>query len=164
MVSYNMALRFASGYSPWLNLPPSSDDRAPLLDLVRCTVASRHLDTVTRSIVAPRLQRMTDEAIFKRMFSPIPSTDAIQALIILALWSPVSGTPQTEARDSRLLIASAVSMAMNLRLSQASVHATRLQEQKARENGLSAQNSLELAKAMEKARLVSHLHFSFRYA
>jgi hypothetical protein len=141
-------------YSPWLNLPPSRDDYTPLLDLVRCMVASRHLDAVTRSIVAPQLQRKTDEAIFKRMFNPIPSTESLLALLILAMWAPVSGTPQPQVRDSRLLVASAVSMAMNLRLGQASIYVTSLQERKAKENGLSSHDTFDLAEAMEKARLV----------
>jgi hypothetical protein len=85
---------------------------------------------------------------FKEIFNPVPSTESIYALVIMAFWSPISGTPQSDARDGRLLVASAVSMAMNLRLNQASEYVASLRTRK--------RPGPELLEAMEKARLVSH--------
>jgi hypothetical protein len=146
-ISCHFTHRFDSSYGPWLEFLPTHDAHTPLLDLVRCTVASRHLDIVTRSVVGPRLQKVAEEAMFKEIFNPVPSTESIYALLIMAFWSPVLGTPQSDARDGRLLVASAVSMAMNLRLNQASEYFASLQAR--------ARSGPELLEAMEKAQLVS---------
>lgn len=46
--------------------------------------------------------------------------ESIQSLLILSLWPPVYGLAESNFQDGRVLIASAVSMAMNLRLNEAS--------------------------------------------
>jgi hypothetical protein len=135
-------------------LQPSRNEHTPLLDLVYCTIASRHLDVVTQSILTPRLLQVTEDAIFRRIFDPAPSTESIHALLVLALWSPILDVPQSNVRDGRLLVASAVSMAMNLRLSQASTYAIGLREREMKKKMLSPSESRDLTGAMEKARLV----------
>ena len=147
--------RFDSRCSLWLEIPSIRDVHTPLLDLVRCNIASRHLDVVTRSVVAPRLQKLTEEAIFRELFNPVPSIEALHAIVILSLWQPIPCTPQCEMRDGRLLAASAVSMAMNLRLNQISEFVAGLQNRRKIQNGLSASNAQDLLEATEKARLVS---------
>ncbi|KIY51643.1 hypothetical protein FISHEDRAFT_26133, partial [Fistulina hepatica ATCC 64428] len=113
---------FAVQYLPWLNFTPMVGFDTPLLDLARCTVASRHLDTATRAVVCPRLQKLAEDTISKVIFNPHPgeSIESIQALIILSLWAPLSSEPSSQTRDARLLTGSLVSMALNLRLDQAS--------------------------------------------
>lgn len=101
-------------------------------------------------MVTPQLYRLADEATFKQAFSPLPSTDAIHATLIHSLWGPVGDPTSREARDGRLLAATAVSMAMNLRLSQAMTYAKTLANQmKPNES-----QSEELVEALDKARLV----------
>lgn len=143
--------RFDANYSPWLNLQPDKGPGSLLLTLARCTVASRHLDPNTRAAVIPRLQKLTESVAFRHMFNPIPSTKSIQAILILSLWSPVGGH---DIQDGRLLIASAVSMAMNLRLSQAIEYASSLREEIKKEESPSSDVAHELDDALEKARLV----------
>lgn len=140
---------FEERYNPWLNLQPNYHSHSPLVQLAQCCVASRHLDPATRSIVTPQLYRLADEAIFKQAFSPLPSTDAIHATLIHSLWGPVGDPTSRETRDGRLLAATAVSMAMNLRLSQAMTYAKTLRNQKKPDEP----QSEELVEALDKARL-----------
>jgi hypothetical protein len=105
-------------------------------------------------MLTPRLLKVTEDAIFRRIFDPAPSTESIHALLVLALWSPILNVPQSNVRDGRLLVASAVSMAMNLRLGQASAYAIGLREREMKKKMLSPSESRDLAGAMEKARLV----------
>ena len=72
----------------------------------------------------------------------------------MAFWSPVSGLPQSEVRDGRLLAASAVSMSMNICLSDASMYVTSLRDLGKTKNGLSASDAQHLLEASEKAQLV----------
>ena len=143
-------LRFEERYSPWLNLQPCNRSEGSLLRLAQCCVASRHLEPSIRSIVTPQLYRLADEVVFKQSFNPLPSTDAIHAILILSLWEPVGDTTPKEPRDGRLIAATAVSMAMNLRLSEAMVYAQTLRNQKKSNEPPSA----ELMEALDKARLV----------
>ncbi|KAG0703888.1 hypothetical protein DFH29DRAFT_1040372 [Suillus ampliporus] len=126
---------FEERYAPWLNLQPSQQPEGPLLKLAQCCVASRHLGPSTRSAVSPQLYRLADEYIFKQAYHPLPSTDAIHAVL--------------ESRDGRLIASTAVSMAMNLRLSEAMVYSKTLRRQK-KPNELP---SAELMEAIDKARL-----------
>ncbi|KIJ20469.1 hypothetical protein PAXINDRAFT_67476 [Paxillus involutus ATCC 200175] len=142
---------FEDRYSPWLNLQPRNRNEVPgpLLRLAQCCVASRHLEPSIRSIVSPQLHRLADEVVFKQAFNPLPSTDAIHAILILSIWEPVGDPEPKEPRDGRLIASTAVSMAMNLRLSEAMVYARTLRNQKKPNEPLSA----ELVEALDKARL-----------
>lgn len=125
--------------------------------LARCMVASRHLDHATRSTVVPQLQILTEDVILKHVFNPMPSTESIEAVLTLSLWSPIGSSAYDAVRDGRLLIASAVSMATNLRLSQAVAYAAGLHEEIKKRKRLSNPMTSELADAMDKARLVGGL-------
>ncbi|KAK1220353.1 hypothetical protein PQX77_016876 [Marasmius sp. AFHP31] len=116
----NLLLIFVENYTPWLNFKLIRDAESPLLDLVCCTIAARHLDENTRAAVAFRLQTLTQDRTAKLIFQSrrSASLEAIQCLLILSLWAPVS-SPSEDFGDGRLLIASAISMAMNLRLNEA---------------------------------------------
>jgi hypothetical protein len=140
---------FESRYSPWLNLQPHRGGINPLIMLARCTVASRHLDSVTCASIVQQLQKLTEEAIYRQVFNPTPSIQLIEAIQILALWSPHE---QGEVRDGRLLIASAISMAMNLRLNKAVEYAAELYELVNTERTNSMASDLD--GAIQKARLV----------
>lgn len=143
--------RFETRYSPWLSAQPGSlECKHSLLDIVRCTIASRHLDPAFRSAVAPRLQKLTEEVFLREIFNPQPSADSIKALLILSVWAPICGTG-AEARDGRLLIASAVSMAMNLHLETASKRAIEI---RALKGDLSAEKAEELEECTNQWRLV----------
>jgi hypothetical protein len=109
-----------------------------------------------RALVAPRLQRLSEEHIVKIIFDPrsAESLDSVQSMMILSLWSPISGS--AERRDGRLLIASAISMATSLRLQEASARVMELQEALTR--GDRPVDNEELEQLMKNARLVSRCH------
>uniref|UniRef100_A0A0W0FM46 Zn(2)-C6 fungal-type domain-containing protein n=1 Tax=Moniliophthora roreri TaxID=221103 RepID=A0A0W0FM46_MONRR len=111
---------FHDNYSPWLNFNLIRSAHNPLLDLVCCTVACRHIERYERSFIEKRLHALTQDSSAKLIFQSrrAESLEATQCLLILSLWAPVSGVSE-EHRDGKLLIASAVSMAMNLRLNEA---------------------------------------------
>ncbi|KAJ3772884.1 hypothetical protein FB446DRAFT_772141 [Lentinula raphanica] len=122
---------FEQNYLPWLNFTPIRDVHSPLLDLVYCTIASRHLDDRTRSEVAPRLQYLTAENVARMILQSRRSEtlESIQCLLILSLWAPVCGADE-DFRDGRLLVASAVTMAHNMRLNEACQVAARLKSKR----------------------------------
>ncbi|KAJ7164867.1 hypothetical protein C8R46DRAFT_1097479 [Mycena filopes] len=145
---------FETRYSPWICAQPApvpSQSSGSLLDIVRCTIASRHLAPGVRATIAPRLQKLTEDVFMKEIFNPQPSLDSIHALLILSIWAPICGTG-AEARDGRLLIASAVSMAMNLRLQDESKRAFSLRAAKASE--------AEINESTTRWRLWMHLSIS----
>ncbi|KAF9266230.1 hypothetical protein L218DRAFT_102742 [Marasmius fiardii PR-910] len=116
-----LLLIFSKYYEPWLNFTlMRGNTETPLLDLVCCTIAARRLDDTTRHSVSHRLHGLTQDSSAKLIFGPrrAESLEAIQCLLILSLWAPLSGT-SGDFGDGRLLIASAISMAMNLRLNEA---------------------------------------------
>ncbi|KAK6974954.1 hypothetical protein R3P38DRAFT_3128742 [Favolaschia claudopus] len=146
---------FESRYAPWLCVQPTPLETSnSLLDIARCTIASRHLPPASRSAVAPRLQKLTEDVFLREIFNPQPSLESIQALLILSVWSPICGTG-AETRDGRLLIASAVSMAMNLHLQDESRHAAVIRQDKL---GLvsSTEKQTELINSIRRWRLADH--------
>jgi hypothetical protein len=149
--------RFDEQYTPWLNFKPIRDN-SPVLNIVCCAIASRHLQDA--NTVQMQLQKLADDSISKLILNPRPSEsiETIQALLILSLWAPLGGTPEGEVRDGRLLIASAVSMAMNIRLNLASLKAEQLRKQC--EGQLSPQDADKLEELLENARLVCTLFSS----
>ncbi|KAF5344908.1 hypothetical protein D9758_011535 [Tetrapyrgos nigripes] len=98
---------FEEKYVPWLNF-----------SLIR---TSRHLRANTRSVVAPKLEAAAEDALSRILLHPVPSEslEAIQSLLILALWAPICGGSGDNQRDGHLLLASAISMAKNIRLNEA---------------------------------------------
>ncbi|KAL4252671.1 Zinc cluster transcription factor 02 [Pleurotus pulmonarius] len=108
---------FEARYRPWMDLP-SADVSDASLDLVRCTVASRHLESTTRLKVAPRLQRLVESTLLQPGYPHTKTPEFIEALLILALWSPICGSGYAIERDSRLLASSAMQIAVNLGLDQ----------------------------------------------
>ncbi|KAJ6590954.1 hypothetical protein DFH09DRAFT_1138182 [Mycena vulgaris] len=148
---------FETRYSPWLCAHPGSlECTNSLLDIVRCMIASRHLGPVARSAVAPRLQKLTEDVFLREIFNPQPSLDSIKALLILSVWAPICGTG-AEARDGRLLIASAVSMAMNLHLQSESKRAIGLRAEK---DELTADKQADLDESTQRWRLWMYLSIS----
>ncbi|KAF7366731.1 hypothetical protein MSAN_00931200 [Mycena sanguinolenta] len=150
---------FETRYAPYLCAQPGTPEGSnALLDIVRCTIASRHLPPAARSTIAPRLQKLTEDVFPREIFNPQPPLEAIHALLILAVWTPICGTG-AEGRDGRLLIASAVSMAMNLHLQSESKRAIDLRADK---TGLlsSPDKQTELIESIQKWRLWMHLSIS----
>jgi hypothetical protein len=121
---------FESHYAPWLSLPPNALGEDPILNLIRCTIASRHLESSIRAIVFPTLRRLTEEAIVEHIFNPTPSPATIQSFALLALWSPFDtfSPSSSETRDSRLIAATAINMCSTLRCDQAATDEQVLQE------------------------------------
>ncbi|KAF7364011.1 hypothetical protein MSAN_01059800 [Mycena sanguinolenta] len=148
---------FETRYTPWLCAQPGPlESKNSLLDLARCTIASRHMVPEIRSTIAPRLQKLTEEVFLREVFNPQASLESIRALLILSVWTPICGTG-AEGRDGRLLIASAVSMAMNLHLQDESKRATSL---RAEEGHLSSEKQAELNESMLRWRLWMYLSIS----
>ncbi len=116
--------------------------------------------------MAPRLQKLTEDTIARVVFNPekFESKETIQGLIVLSLWMPICGSATGGGGDGRMLIGMAVTMAMNLRLSEAIPTVMSLRD---RLPGDSDQAVLE--KALNRARLVSawssnKRHFSLQIA
>ncbi len=127
---------------------------------------SRHLDPSTRSLVAPRLQNLTEDTIARVVFNPekFESEETIQGLIVLSLWMPVCGSARDGGGDGRMLIGMAVTMAMNLRLNEAIATVMSLRGRLPGDF-----NQAVLEKALNRARLVSAWssnkpHFSLQIA
>ncbi|THU95478.1 hypothetical protein K435DRAFT_839495 [Dendrothele bispora CBS 962.96] len=127
---------FEEKYVPWLNFslirnetnpsnspePSSSSSNITFtLDLICCTIASRHLRPSVRSVVAPKLEAAAEDAVSEILFHPVlsESIESIQSLLILALWAPICGGSGSNRRDGHLLLVSAISMAKNIRLDEA---------------------------------------------
>ncbi|KAJ7792644.1 hypothetical protein B0H14DRAFT_2534001 [Mycena olivaceomarginata] len=150
---------FETRYAPWLCAQPGPLECSnSLLDIVRCTIASRHLSPTARSTIAPRLQKLTEDVFLREIFNPQPPLESIHALLILSVWTPICGTG-AEARDGRLLIASAVSMAMNLHLQSESKRAISLRSDM---GGLLSgpEKQADLIDSIQRWRLWMHLSTS----
>ncbi|KAF8215344.1 hypothetical protein K438DRAFT_2008701 [Mycena galopus ATCC 62051] len=147
---------FDHKYGPWLNFKLIRRKNTGLLDTICCSVASRYLDVnygVTDPNLNARLHGLTGDLVAKIIFNPrvTESIEAIQALLILSLWEPISS--ENTGRDGRVLLASAVSMAMNLRLNQASAMSKGLKTARRSEGYISAEDAIALDEMLEHARL-----------
>lgn len=103
---------FESRYRPWMNLPPSKEN-TPALDLARCLIAARHLDSLTRSRVAPRLQVLVEKTILQPGYMSM-SAEFVEVLLMFSLWEPLCGDGYDLPREGRLLATSAVEVAQKL--------------------------------------------------
>jgi Fungal Zn(2)-Cys(6) binuclear cluster domain len=148
---------FESHYAPWLSLPPNALEDDPVLNLIRCTIASRHLESSIHAVVFPTLRRLTEEAIVEHIFNPSPSPATIQSFALLALWSPfdTSSSSSSETRDSRLIAAAAINMCSTLRCDQAATDEEVLQERRKLGTELTSQEVALLTTAEQKKLLVS---------
>jgi hypothetical protein len=88
------------------------------------------------------------DAILKHMFISATSTDVIQAILVSIVWS------QDDTVEARLFAGPAINIAVDLQLGQASERAINLQKLKKKDQGLSKEQSKELAEATNLARLV----------
>ncbi|KAK7042473.1 hypothetical protein R3P38DRAFT_2890668 [Favolaschia claudopus] len=148
---------FESRYTPWLCAQPGPlEISGSFLDIVRCTIASRHLAPAARSEAAPRLQKLTEDVFHQEIFNPQPSLDSLRALLILSVWTPICGFG-VKVRDARLLIGSTVSAAMNLHIQTASKRASSLRAQR---ELLSPAQQVELSDCILRWRLWMHLAIS----
>lgn len=95
-----------------------------------------------------RFQELTENALGKLAFEPVSSMATIQAIQTLALWAAVGGKHPV-ARDGRLLISAALSIAHNLRLNESTEFIHRV------ENAVrSLPSAHDLDDVRNKARLV----------
>jgi hypothetical protein len=115
-----------------------------------CLVACRHLDEQTRTYLGPRLQKLVESAVANVIFSPqtLQCVEVVQALLILAIWPP--GYKKGGIRDSKLLLSTAVNMARDLKLHEASTMVVDLQAA-----GLSGSQT-EIDGLTAQAYIVSH--------
>lgn len=148
---------FKRQYVPWLSLPPNALGCDPVLDLICCTIASRHLECSIREVIFPSLRKLTEEAIMGHVFNTTPSPAIIQAFALLALWSPFdSFSPSSsETHDSRLIAAAAINMCSSLRFDQAATDEQVLTERRKLGAELTPQESALLAVTEQKKLLVS---------
>ncbi|KZP06733.1 hypothetical protein FIBSPDRAFT_966192 [Athelia psychrophila] len=140
---------FARKFSPWLNLPPSMTSNA-FLRLTQCLVASRLADLSNREVVVWHLQELVEKSLGKLAFQPTSSIESLQAIMTLALWAPVGGRHPV-ARDGRLLISAAISIANNLRLDESIAYISRVE---------SAEHNADCPHDLEDARHKARLWLS----
>ncbi|KAJ3731489.1 hypothetical protein DFJ43DRAFT_414324 [Lentinula guzmanii] len=144
---------FHQSFSPWLGFSVTHSNSFPLLKLVCCTIASRKSKS-TSSLVADRLLYAAEHALSQIIIRPPPAyiLESIQALILIALWTPLSSSNEPEEgwSDPHLLLSSAVSLATKIRLNEAPDKYSMLRNM--REQGL-AVDPLQLTSAANLARL-----------
>ncbi len=120
---------FDTRYAPWLcgHRLQSTE----LLDLISCTIASRHLDPLTQQSIGPRLLSLTERIFLNNLDSVVPSMESIQALLLLSLWSPLlTGSSTDEQSSHPNFILTAVNMAKTLRLSESSIVVMKLKDRR----------------------------------
>ncbi|KAF7325968.1 hypothetical protein MKEN_00447700 [Mycena kentingensis (nom. inval.)] len=148
---------FDQKFTPWLNFRLIYDGGTKLLDTVCCMIASRYLPELPKQQQAA-LAALTEDIVVQIIVKPrtSESLEAIQALLVLSLWEPVTGSVRADAdgRDARVLVASAVSMGLNLRLNQASAKADSLRKAAEIAGGFaSAEDMRFFEDTMDRARL-----------
>jgi hypothetical protein len=139
--------------------PGSPYDLSNFLVLACCAIACRHLPGDTGVRAQGRLQQMAEHAVLLRTFDPIAhaSLDGVQALVVLATWSPAIGAVRADVQDGSLIATGAVKMAQALKLDQCSEPAVNMRA-KARVAGEMAEEDKPLyEELMWKTRLVSGL-------
>ncbi|KAH9006782.1 hypothetical protein EDB86DRAFT_2868239 [Lactarius hatsudake] len=151
---------FESRYVPWLSLPSNALGNDPVLDLICCTIASRHLERSIREAIFPSLRKLTEEAIVGHVFNPAPSPAIIQAFALLALWSPFDGfsPSSSETHDSRLIAAAAINMCSSLRFDQAATDEQVLTERRKLGAELTPQEAALLTAAEQRKLLWMCVH------
>ncbi|KAJ3785183.1 hypothetical protein GGU10DRAFT_398949 [Lentinula aff. detonsa] len=105
-------------------------------------------------LIAMRGQPVSEPRLLRNSVAPpwrgkSETLESIQCLLILSLWVPVCGIDE-DSRDGRLLIASAVTMAMNMRLNEACELSVALRESQAKGEEVLSQ---DLLGATDRARL-----------
>jgi hypothetical protein len=156
---------FDKHYVPWLNIPflRTAPD-APInlqnfLVLACCSVACRHLPDGEAARVQARLQQLAEHAVLLRTFDPAAhaSLEGVQALLVLANWSPAIGAVRADVQDGSLIASGAVRMALALKLEQTSERAVKMQEHAKEVGGFTEEQQIVHDELMWKARLVSFL-------
>ncbi|KAJ7684099.1 hypothetical protein DFH06DRAFT_970105 [Mycena polygramma] len=138
---------FDTQYTPWLNFQPIRNSTNPLIDIACCAVAARHLEGENE--VRLRLQALARQSVAQIMSDPAASgsIETVQSLLILSLWVPFGAAPETEGWDPRSMISTAVHLAVNLGLNEASAVANEMRKRQF--NPVAAQ----MVQVSERARL-----------
>jgi hypothetical protein len=152
---------FDKYYTPWLNIPylrPTPD--APIhisnfLVLASCAIACRHLPPSEAKQALSRLQPLAEQAVLLRSFDPTShaSIEGVQALLILANWTPAIGTLQSQVHDGSLIATTTVRMALALKLDRCSEKALALRKQLKERGSLSDEDRIAYDELMWKSRL-----------
>jgi hypothetical protein len=126
------------------------------LTLARCSAASRHLAPGEFSITQFHLQKLAEHAILVKTFDveKSASTEAVEALIILAIWMPGVGMLPSEVQSPTMVTNGAVRMALVLEMDKASQRAVELRIKGRERGGLSTQDQELYEDWMYKARVV----------
>ncbi|KZV76063.1 hypothetical protein PENSPDRAFT_646607 [Peniophora sp. CONT] len=143
---------FEKHYEPWLSLPAHTLVDDEILDLVRCSIASRHLEPLARAQVFPPMRHLVEQVIMQHVFNPTPTMAVVQAFAILSLWSPFDNLPPSAggSHDSRLIAASAVSMGRTLGLHESEDRALALQQRLVKGGQLTVQEANDYPQLMNK--------------
>ncbi|KAH8825502.1 hypothetical protein DL96DRAFT_1681744 [Flagelloscypha sp. PMI_526] len=112
---------FETFYDPWLCFQSIKGELTPILDLIRCSVASRHLEPAVRSRISMFLYQLSESTIASMLLKPPkPTMEVVQALLVWSLWNPMHESAHGGLPDGTLVLSAAISMALRLRLNQAS--------------------------------------------
>ncbi|KAJ7473307.1 hypothetical protein FB451DRAFT_1367315 [Mycena latifolia] len=140
---------FTERYTPWLNFRPTKHAKSPLVDIACAAVAARHLDGAVGREVHLRLQTLARDSVAQMIFTPgaAESLEAVQCLLILALWGPFGEAPEARGWEPWALISEAVRVGVSLRLDRASAVVDAMRK------GASSDDVEHLPEAQERARL-----------
>ncbi|KAJ7610129.1 hypothetical protein FB45DRAFT_942790 [Roridomyces roridus] len=120
---------FHEKHAPWLDFQPIRNSANPLVDIACASIASRHLSGSDGEQVRLRLrlQGLARDSVAQMIFgcgelkdTAADSLEAVQCLIMLALWGPFGVDSEPWPWDARELIAVAVKMAGRMKLDRAS--------------------------------------------
>uniref|UniRef100_A0A0W0GBM6 Uncharacterized protein n=1 Tax=Moniliophthora roreri TaxID=221103 RepID=A0A0W0GBM6_MONRR len=107
---------FRQKYCGWLGFT-IEDAHDPLLRVVCCALAARHLPEDVKWLFVPRLRARVEEMIKIVILNPPPrpgSLTTIKALLVWAVWLPV--TSDLSIHDPRYLLSVAIDMATQFKL------------------------------------------------
>src|SRR6201996_6029460 len=83
---------------------------SPFLEAVQCSIALREIDLQERDSLLDSLTSVIEKHIYRPLCQYFPSPATVEALLILALWSPIRQTSE-KAHNGRFLLGTAITLA-----------------------------------------------------
>ena len=101
--------RFREKYEHWLMIG-TPNWTSPFLEAVQCSIALREFDLPERDSLLDSLTTVIEKHTCQALRESFPSPATVEALLILALWSPIRQASE-EAHNGRFLLGTAITLA-----------------------------------------------------